>query len=73
MASRRYVQPSDGGGWDVVKEGHARATAHAKTQSRAIARARKLVGDEGGGEIRVMNRFGKVMDSDTVAPRQSAA
>jgi hypothetical protein len=73
MASKRYVQPNDGGGWDVLKEGHNRATAHASTQADAIAHARKLVRAEGGGEIRVMNRFGKVVDSDTVAPRRSAA
>jgi hypothetical protein len=73
MATKRYVQPNESGGWDVVKEGHSRATDHAQTQARAVARARQLARAEGGGEIRVMNRFGKVVDSDTVMPRRSAA
>lgn len=67
----RYVRKnSSGGGWDVVKEGHIRATAHARTKQDAISEAARLVGREGGGEIRIMNRTGKVTDADTVAARK---
>lgn len=63
----RYVSETADGGWDVRKEGHRRATARASTQRDAIERARRIVRNEGGGEIRVMNRSGKIMDSKTVA------
>jgi hypothetical protein len=64
--SDRYVVPSDGGGWDVVKEDHDRASAHTGTKKEAVDRAREIVGNLGGGEIRIANRDGKLIDSDTV-------
>jgi hypothetical protein len=58
----------------VVKEGHRRATAHGATKEDAVATARRLVRQEGGGEVVVLNRTGKVVDSSTVArPRRKAA
>ena len=75
MATKRYVKPNAGGGWDVLKEGHRRTTVHAQTKSEAIARARDLTRREGGGEVRVMNQMGKITDSTTVArlPQRRAA
>ena len=68
MASNdRYVRPRSGGGWDVLKDGHRRATAHADTKEKAIARARELTRRDGGGEVRVLNTTGKIVDSKTVA------
>jgi hypothetical protein len=70
----RYVKKASDGGWDVVKEGHRRATARGATKAAAVKTARKLVGEEGGGEVHVMNRTGKVVDSSTVSrPRRRAA
>lgn len=67
--SDRYVVPnSASGGWDIIKEGHRRATGHADTKVAAVRNARKLVLNEGGGEIRILNRSGKITDSDTVKP-----
>jgi hypothetical protein len=66
----RYVRPATTGkGWEIVKEGHRRATARASTKAAAIADARTLVRREGGGEIRVMNRDGKLTDASTVVSR----
>lgn len=66
-SSDRYVVPnSASGGWDIVKEGHRRATGHAQTKAGAIRSARTIVGKEGGGEIRILNRSGKIVDSNTV-------
>lgn len=67
MSNTRYVKKSSGRGWDVVKEGHRRATAHGSTKADAVRTARKLVRQEGGGEILVLNRTGKVVDERTVA------
>jgi hypothetical protein len=80
VPNTRYIKKSStGSGWDVVKEGHRRATAHGGTKKEAVQVARKIVSREGGGEIRVMNRAGKIVDADTVrastrrAAKRSAA
>lgn len=68
MENTRYVKrAARGRGWDIVKEGHRRATAHGATRADAVKVARELVRDEGGGEIRVLNRTGKVVDARTVS------
>lgn len=71
--SDRYVQPNnERGGWDVVKERHERASAHTRTKAEAVGRAREIVRNEGGGEIRIKNMHGKLIDSDTVrGPKHS--
>ena len=66
--NRRYVQQSDNGGWVVTKEGHRRPTAQAATRAQAMARARALASREGGGEVRVVDGAGKIIEADTVAP-----
>lgn len=69
MATKRYVRQNAAGGWDVLKEGHRRASVQAETQGKALAQARQMARRDGGGEIRVINSMGKVIASDTV-PRQ---
>jgi hypothetical protein len=66
--NRRHVTPNSDGGWDVQKPGASRASAHADTQKDAIARAKEIVGNAGGGEVRIHGRDGKIRDSDTVSP-----
>jgi hypothetical protein len=64
--SDRYVVPNtERGGWDVVKEDHERASAHTRTQAEAIDRAREIVDNLGGGEVRIARRDGSFRDSDT--------
>ncbi len=73
-ANDRYVVPNaDSGGWDIVKEGHRRATGHAKTKQEAITHARQAVRNDGGGELRIVNRAGKLTDSDTIRPAKRRA
>jgi hypothetical protein len=69
----RYVVPNkERGGWDVVKEDHQRASAHAPRKDEAVDRAREIVKGQGGGEIRIANKEGQLIDSDTVkGPRHS--
>lgn len=65
--SDRYVVPNkDRGGWDVVKEDHERVSVHTDTKKEAVDRAREIVRNEGGGEIRIQNKEGIFIDSDTV-------
>lgn len=62
----RYVVPNrERGGWDVVKEDHQRASAHTGTKKEAVDRAREIVGNLGGGELRIQNLDGKLSGSDT--------
>jgi hypothetical protein len=62
----RYVVPNtDRGGWDVVKENHERASAHTNTKVQAINRARDIVENLGGGEIRIQGEKSRFIDSDT--------
>jgi len=69
--SDRYVVPNKkSGGWDIFKEGHRRATGHAKTKADAVEQAREILRQAGGGELRVLNRTGKFIDSDTVPARK---
>jgi Uncharacterized protein conserved in bacteria (DUF2188) len=69
----RYVQPNkERGGWDVVKELHKQASAHTETKQEAIDRAREIIRNQGGGELRIKNERGQLIESNTVAPsRQS--
>jgi hypothetical protein len=71
VADRRYVRPNSEGGWDVLKEGHRRTTVRADTRRRALARARDLARRDGGGEILVLDRMGKVVEADTVRARRA--
>ncbi|WP_182525847.1 DUF2188 domain-containing protein [Nocardioides dongkuii] len=66
--NRRHVVPGKDGGWNVEKPGASRSSAHADTQKEAIARAKEIVHNAGGGEVRIHGRDGKIRNSDTVAP-----
>jgi hypothetical protein len=70
------VKPNAAGGWDVLKDGDRRAAVTAETRSAAIRQARELVLHEGGGEIRIIDRTGKIESSQAVRakePRAAAA
>jgi hypothetical protein len=63
----RYVTKHPDG-WAVKKPGADRASSVHGTQKEAESRAKGIVGNLGGGEVRTQNRQGKWRDSDTVAP-----
>jgi len=74
MATNRYVKQNAQGSWDVLKEGHRRSAIREPSRQAAVSRAQGLLRREGGGEVRVMNDVGKVMDTRTVgASARSAA
>lgn len=74
MDNTRYVRKASGRGWEVVKEGHRRATARGATKADAVKTARELIRQEGGGEIRILNRTGKVVGASKVSrPRRRVA
>jgi hypothetical protein len=74
MKNTRYVRKTSSGSWEIVKEGHVRATGRSRTKTGAIAAARTAARADGGGEVLVLNRTGKVVQSDSVAqPKRRAA
>jgi hypothetical protein len=59
----RYVVPNkERCGWDVVKEDHKRASAHTDTKPEAIQRTRRIVTNEGGGEVHIADKHGKFQE-----------
>lgn len=62
----RHVVRNPKGGWDVRAPGSSRASAHAETQSKAETRAKEIVRNKGGGEVRVHGRDGRIRDADTI-------
>lgn len=67
VAPNRNVVPNPEGGWDVKGAG-TRRSAHADTQAEAVARAKQIVGNAGGGEVSIHGRDGKIRAKDTVDP-----
>ena len=55
-------------GWAVKKSDADRASGVFDTQREAEQRAKEIVENLGGGEVRIQDRHGKWRDSDTVAP-----
>ena len=65
--NERHVVPK-GDGWAVVGPGSSRDSAHTDTQAEAIARAREIVSNTGGGEVVIHGRDNLIRDSDKVSP-----
>ena len=65
--TNRNVVPDGSGGWKVTGGG-TRASAKTSTQADAIARAKEIVGNAGGGEVSISGRDGKIRAKDTVKP-----
>lgn len=63
----RYVVKHDDG-WAVKKADADRASGVFGTQAEAERRAKEIVSNLGGGEVRIQGDNGKWRDSDTVAP-----
>lgn len=64
----RHVVRQDDGRWAVKAPGAQRAGSVSRTQREAIAKAREAVRRNGGGEVRIHARDGRIRDSDTVKP-----
>jgi hypothetical protein len=64
----REVRPAADGGWNVIKPGGQRASAHYDRQADAIQRGRTILENTGGGELRVAGRDGAIRSADTIPP-----
>lgn len=63
----RYVV-NHGDDWAVKKGNAERASGVFDTQREAEQYAKQIVGNQGGGEVRIQDRHGRWRDSDTVRP-----
>jgi len=63
---RYVVKHTDG--WAVRGAGKDRASGVFGTQRQAEQRAKEIVSNLGGGEVRIQGRDGRFRDSDTVRP-----
>lgn len=71
QTANRNVQPNEHiGGWEIVRAGTVRALAFDRTREGAVRKARSMVRREGGGEVRVKNHVGKVVESERVRGRR---
>jgi hypothetical protein len=76
--ANRNVQPSKRlGGWEILRAGGRRASDFDDTRAGAVKKAQAMVRQEGGGEVRVKNDLGKVVELKKVRgvpwPRRAAA
>lgn len=62
----RDVVPTADGNWAVRAPNADRASGVFPRQADAIDRAREIIGNLGGGELRIHGRDGRIRDSDTV-------
>jgi hypothetical protein len=53
-------------GWAVTKPGAERASAVLPTQAEAVSRAKEIVANGGGGELRIHGKNGQVREQNTV-------
>ncbi|MGE0652613.1 MAG: DUF2188 domain-containing protein [Alphaproteobacteria bacterium] len=66
MNDRFVVNHPDG--WAVKKPHAERASGVYATQREAEQRAKNIVWNLGGGEVRIQDRHGQWRDSDTIVP-----
>ncbi len=67
-SNNRHVVPNPDGGWDVKAPGAQRSSGHHDRQADAISRAGATAHNEGGAEVVIHRRDGRIRCSDTVAP-----
>lgn len=63
---KRTVQKRPDGQFEVKKDGARRASAVTPTQSAGIDRARDILRNAGGGELKVRGLDGTIRKQDTV-------
>ena len=65
---RTVYRSKDGDGWINQRNDATRASSKHRTQTEATAAARKMLKNQGGGELAIKGLDGKIRSKDTVAP-----
>lgn len=68
MSRRQRHVVRDGDVWSVKKPGSDRASSRHRTQAEAEAAAKRIMRNQGGGEVVIHGQDGRIRDSDTVPP-----
>ncbi len=68
QANSRDVVKRPNGTWAVTRPEAQRASAVSSTQAEAIARGKELLGNDGGGELRIHGKDGVIRDQRTIFP-----
>lgn len=64
----RTISRRPDGSWENKRNDANRASSVHKTQADAITSARDMLGNQGGGELSVKGRNGRIRSKDTIAP-----
>jgi hypothetical protein len=64
----RTVYETSDGEWANKRNSATRAESLHSTQAEAIQAARETLNNQGGGELTIMGRDGKIRSKDTVGP-----
>jgi hypothetical protein len=67
----RHVVPNQAGGWSVIVPGRSSVVAHAERKRDATSKGRALLRHEGGGELVIHSKSGRIVERDTVPPDAS--
>jgi hypothetical protein len=65
---KRVVRPASSGGWAVCIPGNRKAVVVLPSRSDAVARAKRILSQRGGGNVEV-EQDGRVVDVQLVRPR----
>lgn len=69
----RMVSQRPDGTWANTRNDAERASSLHDTQAAAIAAAREMLGNQGGGEMSIQGVNGQIRAKDTVAPGNDPA
>ena len=64
----RTVYRNEDGNWANKKNTNTRATSLHQTQKEAEQEAKRMISQDGGGELTIMGVKGKIVSKDTVSP-----
>ena len=64
----RTIYRTSNGKWVNRRNDAGKASSVHDTQQNAINSARNMLGNQGGGELTVMGRNGRIRSKDTIAP-----
>ncbi|MCB2218067.1 MAG: DUF2188 domain-containing protein [Desulfobulbaceae bacterium] len=64
----RTVSRRSDGQWANKKHGASKASSLHQTQQEAIDAAKQMLSNQGGGELNVHGRDGKIRSKDTIPP-----
>lgn len=68
MPNYHVLKSSSKGDWVVKRAGSGRISGSFDKKIDAERAAKRYAANAGGGEVRIHNLDGRIMDSDTVAP-----